>query len=140
MYNNRVTQQVLRHCAPPSPLILACTHTHALTHTHTLCCRLAVSSPCRPPVCYPFCASFLKPCLVLTHAGKDFCDTCQSVCTLYVSLHVRRQNVCIHIFSGVPLCVRLCVSMCVLKWGRPDHAFAVVLILTIHLVTCMFLV
>lgn len=129
MYNSRVMQQVLRHRAPPSPLILACTYTRAHTRTYTLYRYLAISFlPCRPPVFYPFCASFIKPRLVLTHVGRTsaVCVTqnvcmvlCGKVCVpcMHVCLHL--QNACTHIFAGVRSSV--CVggpSICVPKRGN----------------------
>lgn len=79
------------------------------THIYTLCRCLAVSFfPGRPPVCYPFCASFLKPWLVLTHLGITFvtCVT-QLVWMLFV------QYVCPSMYVFGCVCVCVITSFCV---------------------------
>lgn len=74
------TQQVLRHRAPPSPLISVCTDTCAITHTHTHTLSLCSFLPGRPPVC----SLFRKPHSVLTQL--ELC--CAFICDC-VSMRVR---------------------------------------------------
>lgn len=86
---------------------------HALTHCDAV--SLLVSYHlCWPPVCYPLCASLLKPCLVFAHVGKASV-TC--VC---------QQFVCISGFLWVYMCVSQVVVHMFPKRGN----------LTMHLQRC----
>lgn len=116
-----------------------CTNAHA--HTHVVTALQFPFFPCWPPVCYPFCASFLKPRLVFTHVGRT------SVMCVSVYLHVCLCSPCMHIcVLSIFACMWLCVGLCVLwevvhacsKHRKPDQAFAVVLILSLHVATCRF--